>query len=282
MAFSLFSTVFADSVTAIPSAFLNKLRTEMPSAVDGRGGVYTNTSLLRFVGSGADIELAGDGEVNISPVDGTNFSTAANFASDVGVTGDVAIDATGTLTFEGSNTWPILGSRDLYLWDFPEIAGIGAGMVGEIDVGADSAIPVVAIAASTVTGESYLKIPKGPQGAALVSVHVVTKGVSGQGAGTLNLPKYRVTKQAWGTPGSAGFGAGSFLSSDTTDSHTTGPGNWETTYVETVVTVSGSPAYAPESATYHLRVTRPFNSSDNTGLYIAAIAARYQPAQLRF
>lgn len=65
MAFTLYGTTFVDGVTVVPAAFLNKLRTEMPSAVDGRGGLYTNTGLLQFNTSGAGFRITGDSNVVI-------------------------------------------------------------------------------------------------------------------------------------------------------------------------------------------------------------------------
>lgn len=80
MAFLLYGTVFVDGTTPVPAAFLNKVRTELPSAVDGRGGSYTNTSDLIFTTTGADFKILGDS--------------------------NVVIDALGTLTI----TTPVAGS----------------------------------------------------------------------------------------------------------------------------------------------------------------------------
>ncbi len=59
MTFSLYGTTFVDSATPVPAAFLNKMRTELPSAVDGRGGSYTNTTDLVFTTAGGDFKVSG-------------------------------------------------------------------------------------------------------------------------------------------------------------------------------------------------------------------------------
>lgn len=78
MTFTLYGTTFVDGVTVIPAAFLNKMRTELPSAVDGRGGSYTNTSLLNFTTSGAGFTIDGDSLITLSSTGGLTITSEVN------------------------------------------------------------------------------------------------------------------------------------------------------------------------------------------------------------
>lgn len=78
MTFTLYGTTFVDGSTPVPAAFLNKMRTELPSAVDGRGGSYTNTSLLKWTTSGAGLTIDGDSLITIASTGGLTISSEIN------------------------------------------------------------------------------------------------------------------------------------------------------------------------------------------------------------
>lgn len=264
MAFTLYGTTFVDGVTVVPAAFLNKLRTELPSAVDGRGGSYSNSSELYLAGAGADIRIGGDSLVRLTPTGGTRIETAVRFDSTVLI---------------NSSAWPTFSSRTFQLWEIPREVGNDDSdhPVAYTDAGK----PTLSFAARTLANTTLISVPKCPhQGALLVNVYVLTKGHSWGGGGTLNYPSYQVQRTSLGNPGIASWGSLTTLSTVTADAHSAG--NWQTTYVETTIAVTGSPAMTPQTATYHLMVNNPYAAADSAGMFIAAVGAQYTVGELRY
>lgn len=244
MAFTLWTPAFTDFISLVPAAFLNKIRTELAQAIDGAGGGdYTPTSKIRILGT-EGVEWAG--------------------------TSNGAWPRVSSRTVTQHVPLVIVGTSQA---DIPSTATDAHQRIALSDIANVQAVRTTE--ASAAGNYTWLSLGRPPDGSTMTQVVVKTKGTAGGASNPADKATYKIIRWAAAT-------AFQDMSALTNDAHTYGGGgNWQTTVVDTTITVNANAVIDYSVYQYALLVNHPADGGTGSGIYVYSVTPSYTVTQLR-
>lgn len=188
---------------------------------------------------------------------------------------------TGQVGFSGG-FWPTLAGFGTITRTVPlRVAGMKTSTSATI-IQSTLPTPLVQTAPLLTTLDSFLLDLSEviPDGATLVAVVISTKGLAGS-LSPANTPTYQIIR--WNGADPTGLLlAGAKLSAVTADGHTYGGGgDWQTTQVDTTVTVNANATIDKNTYVYYLIVNSPNDPGSGAQMQIGRLQVQYTLANLR-